>query len=144
VNPLPMRVTAVPSGPLLGHALCTTGEGAALLNLSLAFAADVPTGVVTVTSTEPVTPCGTVVLICVSLTTLKLDAWALPKATDFASVKPEPVRVSDVPAGPRDGLTAATCGGGLGEAGSTVGMGQLREVYKSASSARSPTPASAP
>ena len=73
--------------------------------------ADVPPGVVTVTSTVPV-PAGLSAVITVSLTTVKFVAGFVPKSTAVAPVKPVPVIVTMVPpaAGPSFGLTAETVG----------------------------------
>ena len=62
--------------------------------------ADVPAGVVTVTSTVPV-PAGLSAVIEVSLTTVRLVAGAVPKSTAVAPVKPVPVIVTDGAAGRR-------------------------------------------
>ena len=56
--------------------------------------ADVPVGVVTVTSTVPV-PGGLSAVIVVSLTTVKLVAGVVPKSTAVAPAKPLPVIVTD-------------------------------------------------
>jgi hypothetical protein len=76
-------------------------------------AALVPFGVVTVTSATP-EPAGETAVICVSLSTLKLDATAAPKRTAVAPVNVVPVIVTLVPPapGPDDGLIAVTAGGG--------------------------------
>ena len=55
--------------------------------------ADVPPGVVTVTSTVPV-PAGLSAVIVVSLTTVTLVAAVVPKSTAVAPVKPVPVIVT--------------------------------------------------
>ena len=72
-----------------------------------------PLGVVTVTSAMPA-PAGEVAVICVGLTTEKLAAGVAPKLTALAPVKSVPVIVTLVPpaAGPDDGLTPVTVGGG--------------------------------
>jgi len=73
--------------------------------------AEVPPGDVTVTSTAPAEPAGEVVVMLVSLTTVKATALA-PKLTAAAPVKPVPVMVTDVPpaSGPADGDTRVTEG----------------------------------
>ena len=58
--------------------------------------ADVPAGVVTVTSTVPV-PAGLSAVIVVSLTTVTFVAAVVPKSTAVAPVKPVPVIVTKVP-----------------------------------------------
>ena len=100
--------------------MSTTGElggggilAASYVNWSAALVALVPLGVVTVTSAVPA-PAGEVAVICVELTTEKPAAWLAPKCTALASVKSVPVIVTLVPpaAGPDDGLTRVTVGGG--------------------------------
>ncbi len=63
--------------------------------------ADVPAGVITVTSTAPL-PAGLSAVIVVSLTTVTPVAGFVPKSTAVAPVKPVPVIVTEVPpaAGP--------------------------------------------
>ena len=63
---------------------------------SPADAADVPLGVVTVTSTVPV-PAGEVAVIEVAELTVKLVALAAPNFTAVAPVNTVPVMVTDVP-----------------------------------------------
>ena len=58
--------------------------------------ADVPAGVVTVTSTVPV-PAGLSAVIVVSLTTVRFVAGVVPKSTAVAPVKLVPVIVTRVP-----------------------------------------------
>src|ERR1700737_4266403 len=93
---VPMIVTDVPpeAGPDGGRTAETAGggEGARYVNWSAALVALVPLGVVTVTSTVP-EPAGAVAVICVLLSTLKLDADARPNATAVAPVRLEPVIV---------------------------------------------------
>src|SRR5260370_3807444 len=76
--------------------------------------ADVPPGVVTVTSTVPAASAGEVVVMLVSLTTVKVSAVVSPKLTTPAPVKPVPVIVTTVPpaSGPAAGVTAVTTGSG--------------------------------
>jgi hypothetical protein len=73
--------------------------------------AEVPFGVVTVTSTVPV-PAGEVAVIDVGLLTTTPVAALAPKWTAVAPVNPVPVMVTVVPpaAGPDVGLTAVTVG----------------------------------
>jgi hypothetical protein len=79
------------------------------LNWSKAPVAEVPLGVVTVTSTVP-EPDGDVAVTCVSETTLKLAAVVVPKDTLVAPVNPDPVIVTEVPpaVGPEDGEIEVT------------------------------------
>ena len=66
------------------------------MNWSAEPVADVPLGVVTVTSTVPL-PAGLTAVIWVSLLTLKLAAAVAPNETLVALVKPVPVMVTLVP-----------------------------------------------
>jgi hypothetical protein len=72
---------------------------------------DVPDGVVTVTSTLPV-PGGVTTTICVSEITPNGVAFAEPKVTAVAPVRPVPTMVTLVPpaAGPEDGTMLETVG----------------------------------
>ena len=74
--------------------------------------ADVPPGVVTVTSTTPAGFSGAVAVIFVALVTVTLVAALLPNITAVAPVKPLPVMVTLVPpaVGPDDGEIPATAG----------------------------------
>ena len=77
------------------------------------LAAEVPPGVVTVTSTVPALPAGAVAVMEVALlTTTPVAAWA-PKWTAVAPVRLVPVMVTEVPpvVGPDEGLTPVTVGG---------------------------------
>ena len=58
--------------------------------------ADVPPGVVTVTSTMPV-PGGLSAVIWVSLTIVKFVAAVVPKSTAVAPVNPAPLSITSVP-----------------------------------------------
>ncbi len=76
-----------------------------------AVAAEVPPGVVTVTSTVPAEPAGAVAVIWLSLLTVKL-ALAVPNYTADALVKPVPVMTTEVPEdrGPAERLRPLTTG----------------------------------
>ena len=73
--------------------------------------AEVPAGVVTVTSTVPV-PAGSTAVICVAETTVTLVAGVVPKSTAVAPLKTVPVMVTVVPpaTGPEVGLMSVTTG----------------------------------
>ncbi len=77
-----------------------------------AFSAEVPAGVVTVTSTVPV-PAGAVAVIGVALLTVKVVAATVPNLTPVAPVKLVPVMVTEVPPAvdPEVGLMPVTVGG---------------------------------
>ena len=81
------------------------------MNWSAAEVADVPIGVVTVTSTTPV-PGGLMTVIVVALTTVISVPGLVPKWTPVAPVKPVPVIVTKVPpaVGPPLGLRLVTAG----------------------------------
>jgi len=79
------------------------------VNWSAALVAEVPFGVVTVTSTVPL-PAGLVAVILVSLLTVKLLDAVGPNETLVAPVKPEPVMVTLVLADPIGGLMPDTDG----------------------------------
>ena len=99
VKPVPVIVTNVPptSGPAAGLMPVTVG---ALAKRSAGDVADVPFGVVTVTSTVPV-PAGLSAVIVVALTTVTSVAGVRPKSTAVAPVKPVPVIVTRRAAGRR-------------------------------------------
>ena len=81
------------------------------MNWSAAVAVEVPTGVVTLTSTTPV-PGGEVAVIVVALTTVMPVADAPPNTTAVAPVKLAPVMVTPVPpaTGPVVGEIEVTVG----------------------------------
>jgi ABC-type methionine transport system permease subunit len=72
---VPVIVTVVPPvvGPDAGEIPVTVGPAAVYVNLSAGVFAEVPPGVVTVTSSVPV-PFGDIAVILVSLTNVKLVA----------------------------------------------------------------------
>ena len=75
--------------------------------------ADVPPGVVTVTSTGPAEePPGLVAVICVAELTVNEAAFVLPNFTAVAPVNPDPVIVTMVPPsiGPFFGEMSVTVG----------------------------------
>jgi hypothetical protein len=74
--------------------------------------AEVPPGVVTVTSTVPASPAGEVAVMLVALTTVNEVAAVLPKLTAVAPVNPLPVMVTSAPpaSGPAVGEIPVTVG----------------------------------
>ena len=112
VKPVPVIETDVPpaAGPDVGAIDDTAGAGVKV-NWSAADVADVPPGVVTVTSSVPV-PAGEVAVIEVAEFTVKPVALVAPNFTAVAPVKLVPVSVTDVPpvAGPDAGETEVTVG----------------------------------
>ena len=116
VKLVPLTVTEFPpaGAPLFGLTPVTVGGGL-YVNWSLgALIAEVPLGVVTVTSTVPV-PAGEVTVRLVAVTPLIEVPALVPKCTAVAPVKPVPLTVTEVPpaASPFEGLTPVTVGGGL-------------------------------
>ena len=83
------------------------------MNRSTGLVAEVPPGVVTITSTVPLLA-GLIAVIWVSLSTVKLVAAVEPNETLVAPVKPLPVMVTLVPpfVDPLVGLTPVTVGRG--------------------------------
>jgi hypothetical protein len=94
-------VTVVPPAvvPVVGEMPVTVGvvTAAVYVYWSADEVADVPPGVVTVTSTVPAEPAGAVAVIDVSLTNVYDDAAVLPNITPVTPVKPLPEMVTDVP-----------------------------------------------
>jgi hypothetical protein len=74
--------------------------------------AEVPPGVVTVTSTVPAEPAGEVAVTLVALTTVTPVAAPLPKLTVTGAMNPVPVIVTSVPpaSGPAVGEISVTGG----------------------------------
>jgi len=95
VKPEPLRVTLVPTFPLVGENEVMLG---ATVTVKLVELVAVPPGVVTLI-VPVVAPVGTEVVICVSEFTVNCAdvPW---KATAVAPVKCEPVMVTAVPTGP--------------------------------------------
>ena len=112
-------VTEVPPvvGPVFGLMPVTTGCGGVVkVNWSAgAFSAEVPPGVVTVTSTVAADSGGAVAVMDTALLTVKDAAVVEPNATALAPVKPVPVMVTEVPPAvdPDVGASPVTvgCGG---------------------------------
>jgi hypothetical protein len=114
VNPVPVIVTAVPpaSGPALGRTAVTVGT-AAYVYWSAEPVAEVPPGVVTVTSTVPAEPAGELAVMLVALTTVNEVAAWVPKLTAVTgAMNPVPVMVTTVPpaSGPAVGEISVTTG----------------------------------
>ena len=99
VKPLPVMVTVVPTGPLVGVKEVTTGT---TVTTKLDELVPVPEEVVTWIA-PVVAPVGTVAVICASVFTVKLAAVPA-KFTAVAPVKPLPVMVTVVPTGPFIGV----------------------------------------
>jgi hypothetical protein len=109
VKPLPVSVTAVPTGPLVGAKEARVG---AATTVKLVPLVAVPPGVTTWIG-PLVAPAGTVVVIVVSVTTVKVG-WLVPlNRTALAPVNPLPVSVTAVPTGPLVGAKEARLGAGI-------------------------------
>lgn len=116
VNPVPLIVTEVPGGPLVGVKEVTVGAAGVTVKLDVLVA--VPSG--SKTCIAPVSAAaGTTAVICVSETTVKLLATP-PNLTDVVPVKPVPVIVTFVPGGPDVGLNEEIVGGAASAAGATT------------------------
>jgi hypothetical protein len=108
VKPLPVSVTLAPAGPVAGAKNAMLGAGMTVKPAALVAP---PPGVVTAI-VPLVAPAGTVAVICVGPTTLKLAAAPL-KRTELAFVKPLPVSVTLAPTGPVAGANSVMLGGGM-------------------------------
>jgi len=105
VNFVPLIVTLVPTGPLVGAKLAIAGGLSTVNELELVA---VPPGVVTLTG-PLVAPAGTAVWIALSEVTEKVALTPL-NATAVAPVKLEPLIVTEVPTGPLVGEKLAMAG----------------------------------
>ena len=105
VKLFPLIVTEVPTGPLVGVKLLTSGTTA---NAVVLLA--VPPRVVTMIFSPVFAPAGTVALTCVSDSTV--NAAALPPIDHAANVclRLTPVIVTVLPTCPLDGLKLVNCG----------------------------------
>ena len=99
---LPLIVTLVPIGPLVGLKPLIVGGGGGIVTLKLALLVALPVGVVTVIG-PVVAPAGTVALICVLPPTVKL-AFVPLKVTFDAFWNHCPLIVTVVPTRPLVGL----------------------------------------
>ena len=96
MKPVPLIVTAVPPGPLVGVKLLMVGAGITVKSVALVA---IPPAVSTWMG-PVVAPVGTDVVIWLSLITVN-DGWFVPlKRTAVAPVNPVPVTVTAVPSGP--------------------------------------------
>jgi hypothetical protein len=100
---LPVIVTVVYCGPLVGLKELIVGAPVVTTEKELPPLQPTPKAVVA-QMTPVVAPWGTLVLICVSETTVKFAGTSLNavpwKATRVVPVKPTPIRVTEVPTGP--------------------------------------------
>ena len=107
---VPLIVTLVPTGPLLGAKLAIVGAFETVTVNALELVA-VPPAVVTL-SGPVVAPAGTVAVIAVAEFTVKL-ALVPSNPTAVAPVKFVPLIVTLVPTGPLVGVTLVTVGAGM-------------------------------
>jgi hypothetical protein len=107
-----VTVTDVPpaAGPEAGEMLVTVGAEAEYVKPPAATADPLP--VVTSTCTLPAAWAGATAVIELSETTVKLVATTPSKVTAVVPVRPVPVMVTDVPAGPEVGEMLVTVGAG--------------------------------
>jgi hypothetical protein len=107
VNPVPVMVTEVPTGPDVGvkDVIVTHDEA----TVKLVKLDPVPPGAVTLIG-PVVAPVGTVAVICVAEFTVKVVAFTLLKLTAVAPVKLVPVSVTTVATGPHVGENDVTVG----------------------------------
>jgi hypothetical protein len=98
LKPVPLIVTLVPTGPLVGEKLLMVGATAATVTVKLAALVAVPPPVVTLMGPD-VAPVGTVAVIRESEFKMKAPSTSL-NLTEVAPVKPEPLIVTLVPTGP--------------------------------------------
>src|SRR5438477_562074 len=103
---VPLIVTLVPTGPLVGVKLAIVGALTTVNELALLA---VPPGVVTLTG-PVVAPAGTVAWIAVSEVTVKVALIPL-NVTEVAPLKFVPLIVTLVPTGPLVGVKLAIVGG---------------------------------
>ncbi|HJV48153.1 MAG TPA: hypothetical protein VJ549_02645, partial [Geothrix sp.] len=108
LKPVPVRVTRVPTGPLVGLSAVTVGVG---MTVNEVLVLPVPPGVVTETL-PVVAPAGTVAVTDRSEITVN-EAGVPLKVTAEAPLKPVPARVTTVPIGPVLGFSAVTVGAGM-------------------------------
>jgi len=120
VKPLPLIVTLVPAGPLLGLNEEIVGGGGGVVTVKLVALVAVPVGVVTAIG-PVVAPVGTFALSELSEMSVKVALVPL-KVTALVPVKPLPLIVTLVPAGPLLGLNEEIVGGGGGGEPAEVGV----------------------
>ena len=106
-------VTVVPplAPPVAGEIAVTAGT-ASKVNLSTADVAEVPSVLVTVTSTAPAVPAGAVKTIWLAVSLENVETRGLPKWTAEAPARSAPLIVTVVPPanGPAEGKIPVTAG----------------------------------
>jgi hypothetical protein len=106
---VPVIVTIVPTGPLVGKKLEIVGAGAAVVTVNVPALVPGPPGVVTL-HFPLVAPVGTEAVIFVAELTVN-EALVVPSLTAVAPLKPVPLIVTEVPTGPLVGEKLETVGG---------------------------------
>ena len=110
---VPVMVTAVPTGPLVGvNDVIVGGPVTVPVTVKALLLTPVPAAVVTLIG-PVLAPLGTVALICVSESTVKVAATLL-KVTSVVPVEWLPVMVTLVPTGPLLGVNEVIIGGADG------------------------------
>src|SRR2546423_5443969 len=107
VKLVPVIVTDVPTGPLVGEKPEIVGAGTPLVTVYDPALVPVPPGVVTAIF-PVVAPEGTVAVSCTSDPTENGVAATPLNLTAVAPVKPEPLTVTEVPGGPEVGVKPVT------------------------------------
>ena len=105
---VPVIVTVVPTGPLVGKKLEIVGAGAAVVTVNVPALVAVPPGVVTL-HFPLVAPAGTLAVIFVAELIVN-DAFVVPSLTAVAPLKFVPLMVTEVPTGPLVGEKLETVG----------------------------------
>ena len=105
---VPVMVTVVPTGPLVGKKPEIVGAGAAVVTVNVPALVAVPPGVVTLHFPLDA-PAGTLVVIFVAELTVN-DALVVPSLTAVAPLKFVPLIVTVVPTGPLVGEKLETVG----------------------------------
>ena len=106
---VPVIVTVVPTGPLVGVKLVIVGAGTPLVTVKEVALVPVPPEVVTAIG-PVVAPAGTVAVICTAEPTENVGAVTPLNLTAVAPVKPLPLIVTDVPGVPEVGVKPVTAG----------------------------------
>jgi hypothetical protein len=109
---VPVMTTLVPTGPLVGLKFVMVGGG---MTVKLVALVAVPPGVVTAIG-PVVAPAGTVAVICVERSTLKVAALTPLKVTEVAPVKFVPVITTLSPVPPLVGEKLEIVGAGIAAA----------------------------
>ncbi len=118
VNPVPLIVTEVPTGPLVGENEVIVGADAAVVTVKFDALVAVPSGVVTMIF-PLMAPVGTVAVTLVDETLLKA-ADVFLNFTPVTSMKLVPLIVTEVPTGPEDGENEVIVGASTAQAEGTA------------------------